>query len=196
MKAFWRSYRTALEEAQRFLFRLGDEEAVTQACASATVGKLLPDALYVHHSAEEDLPALLRVLLDAARCIVGDIDHNVVKLATNGRAVSFLAYQDFDEDPHPRLRYAVRVNLPRATYKIRNYTRSANPPILHRKDALVAPSYPHFEEFRALTLQEESHGLLERPDIGHARGWAEVLKTSQLYIEGHRLLPLRTGQGT
>ncbi|RMD81072.1 MAG: hypothetical protein D6815_12700 [Candidatus Dadabacteria bacterium] len=120
--------------------------------------------------------------------------HDVVKIATNGRAVSFLAYEDFDGKPHPRLRYAVRVNLPRATYKVRNYTRSANPPILHRKDALVAPSYPLFERFRTLTLEEEAHGLLERPDIGHERGWQAALEEARVTIEDHHVVYRRDGQ--
>jgi integrase len=60
------SYKSAMQEGQKFLFQLGKPELVRQACLSAPVGKRLPSDFYVHRSAEESLPALLRVLLFAA----------------------------------------------------------------------------------------------------------------------------------
>jgi hypothetical protein len=49
------------------------------------------------------LPALLRLLLFAARQIVGDVDYNITKISIDGRKVSLLNYKDFDGDPHPEL---------------------------------------------------------------------------------------------
>jgi hypothetical protein len=36
----------------------------------------------------------------------------VIKLSVNGRNVSFLYYENFDDDPHPSLRFGMRVYLP------------------------------------------------------------------------------------
>ena len=60
---------------------------------SAPVGKRLPSDFYLHRSAEESLPALLRVLIFAARQVVGEVDYNIVKFAMDGRKISFLEVQ-------------------------------------------------------------------------------------------------------
>ncbi|CAN5475083.1 hypothetical protein BH11PLA2_BH11PLA2_29790 [soil metagenome] len=51
MKAFFGAYNKACTEADSLLFKAGDASAVDEACKRATVGKLLPDDLYVHKSA-------------------------------------------------------------------------------------------------------------------------------------------------
>jgi DNA phosphorothioation-associated putative methyltransferase len=132
----------------------------------------------------------LRILIFAARRIVGELDYDILKLATDGRAISFLSYIDFDTDAHPALRRSVRVYLPRASYEIREYGASENPPILHRKDTLVSPSYPGYLMFKQLTDAEESMGLLAAPDIGTRERWAAVLATHGVEIHGHALRPV------
>jgi DNA phosphorothioation-associated putative methyltransferase len=133
------------------------------------------------------LPALLRLVIFAGTQIVGDVGHNVVKIRLDGRAISFLEYDAFDDDPHPRLLHSVRVYLPKASYDIRDYTDSTNPPILHRKDALVARNYPSYELFRALTQAEEAFGLLSHPDIGYRQSWQRLLAELGIRISGHGL---------
>src|SRR5208283_3594606 len=49
IRAFFGSYTKACRQADDLLFRSGNAEAVDEACKRATVGKLLPNALYVHH---------------------------------------------------------------------------------------------------------------------------------------------------
>ena len=140
------------------------------------VGKLLPQDLYVHKSAEDELPPLLRLLIFAARQVVGDVIYDLVKVATDGRAVSFLAYANFDEDPHPALLRSVRVYLPKASIGVRDYRVAANPPILHRKDTLVTERYPHYEKFKDLARAEEAAGLLSRSDIQFQSNWIAQLQ--------------------
>ena len=48
---FLGSYNTACGRPTTFLFRSGNADAVTSACTQAPVGKLLPNALYIHRSA-------------------------------------------------------------------------------------------------------------------------------------------------
>lgn len=188
IRAIWNSYRSAREESETFLFSIGDPDAVRQACEAAPIGKQLPDDLYVHVSAQDELPALVRLVVYAARCIVGEVECDIIKVRKDGRGVSLLRYEEFDSDAHPRLSYSLRVNLPRARYDIREYRSSPNPPILHRKDSFVAPSYPYYEKFRALTEREEEIGLLGRRDIGHVRQWNELLEECRVRIEDHDVL--------
>jgi DNA phosphorothioation-associated putative methyltransferase len=187
VKAIWGSYERALKDGTEFLFTLGRPEAVKLACGGSTVGKLLPGDLYVHRSAEDELPALLRVVVFAAKQIIGDLSYDIVKIALDGRAVAFLSYPGFDEVAHPSLTRSVRVYLPKTSFEARDYGSYANPPILHRKDALVAENYPRYESFRALTEQEERLGLLSSGDIGFRSGWEALLSSRRLVIVGHEI---------
>jgi DNA phosphorothioation-associated putative methyltransferase len=134
IKSLWPSYKGALEEANTFLFRMGKPELVREECARSRVGKLLPEDLYIHKSVEDHLPPLLRLILFAARQIVGDVEYDLVKVATDGRKVSFLRYPGFEEVAHPALESSLRVYLPTISFSMRDYAGSETPPILHRKE--------------------------------------------------------------
>jgi DNA phosphorothioation-associated putative methyltransferase len=188
IKAIWKTYAEALSEGEQFLFNIGKPDVVASVCETCRVGKLLPSHLYVHRSAEDELPPLLRVLLFAGKEIIGEVPYDLVKFAKDGRAVSFLLYKDFDGDPHPSLLRSVKVYLPKATFDIREYFNSDNPPILHRKELFVLSTYPHFETFRRLTEQEDSFGVLSSPDIGYRRHWEDLLRSHGICIDGHSLV--------
>lgn len=190
VKAIWGSYERAQKEGLEFLFSLGRPDAVKLACMASTVGKLLPGDLYVHKSAEDEVPALVRVVVAAAKRIVGELSYDVTKIALDGRAVAFLSYPGFNDTGHPALSRSVRVYLPKASFDVREYSSSTNPPILHRKDRLVSESYPRYGEFRSLTEQEEKHGLLSSGEIGFRAGWEALLSSYRLSIEGHTVKSL------
>jgi len=190
IKSLWTSYKGALEEANTFLFRMGKPELVRDGCARSPVGKLLPEDLYVHKSVEDRLPPLVRLILFAARQIVGDVEYDLVKVATDGRKVSFLRYPSFEEAAHPALESSLRVYLPTISFSKRDYTGSENPPILHRKETFIDPLHPAFATFAELTRAEEECGLLSRTDIGHRRGWEEALQEARVRVEGHSIVRL------
>jgi DNA phosphorothioation-associated putative methyltransferase len=188
IRMLWSSYADVFPEAKEFLFGIGDPSTVRRCCETSCVGKKLPDALYVHCSAEELLPAVLRLLLFAARQVVGDVEYNVSKISSDGRSISLLSYENFEDDPHPALLYSVRVYLPRAEYAIRNYSSSVNPPILHRKELLVDSLHPMYRVFRDLSEEEERLGLLSSPNIGTRLGWSATLEEGGVVIDGHRVI--------
>jgi DNA phosphorothioation-associated putative methyltransferase len=192
IKEIWKTYRTALTECERYLFSLGNSEVIQKACASSPVGKHLPSHIYVHESAEDELPALLRIVIFAAKQIVGEVPYNIAKIAVDGRTVSFLDYPNFDQNPHPTLLRSVQVYLPKTSFNIRDYSKWDNPPILHRKDTFVTKTYPYFETFRQLTVQEEAEGLLSNSDIGFKQAWDTFLQSRGFYLKDHELQPLRT----
>jgi DNA phosphorothioation-associated putative methyltransferase len=64
----------AYRQADDLLFRSGNAEAVDQACKRAPVGKLLPNALYVHRDALDSLNPLLRVYEGCARAYLGEVE--------------------------------------------------------------------------------------------------------------------------
>jgi len=108
----------------------------------------------------------------------------------DGRSVSFLRYEDFEQDAHPALLSSIRIYLPRTEYSIRDYSTSANPPILHRKEALVDPLHASYRVFCNLSAQEEGLGLLSRPDIGRKQEWLSALAEKGICIEGHKIIPI------
>ena len=195
IKACFSAYTAAKEEADRFLFGVGRPDQVAQACAESPVGKHLPKDLYVHTSVEPEVPALLRLIVFAAQQVVGKVDYDIVKISTDGRAVSFLAYDRFDEDPHPPLRSSVRIYLPKTEYDIRDYRDSLNPPILHRKETLVGRDHPRYAEFERLTKEEDALGLLSSPDIGYRQQWDALLRERGLAVDDYRVIPRAAATG-
>ncbi len=161
MRAFFGNYAKACKEADDLLFRAGDARAVDEACGRSAIGKLLPDSLYVHRSALDYLMPLLRVYEGCRRAYLGEIEGaNIVKLHRQSGKISYLVYPGFDEDAHPCLHRSVKLSLRTRELDCYNYAGSANPPILHRKEAILHPDHPLHAKLERLTRQEEKHGLL------------------------------------
>jgi DNA phosphorothioation-associated putative methyltransferase len=193
VKALFRSYRQACSHADELLFSAGNMQAVNAACASVKVGKLTPEALYVHRTAIESLPELLRVYEGCARAYIGNVEGaNIVKLNRTKPKISYLAYPEFDSDPHPALEGSLVVSLRSLRIRHFDYRESDNPPILHRKEEFVAADYPARDKFARLTKQEERYELYEDPvRIGTRDGWNQVLVNHGLRLSGHRVVRRR-----
>ncbi len=105
-----------------------------------SLGKRLPDATYLHKSA---LP-LVSVELDeftsalAAEYAVGH-DWNIAKYFRRDFKVSLLSYPTFLDESYPALTGSVTIDLVRKKARKTDYSKSDNPPILHRKETLIAP---------------------------------------------------------
>ena len=190
IKALYGSYRVACESADRLLFSLADQSLLNRACATASLGKLTPDALYVHVSAVNRLDTTLRVYEGCGRALLGAVDGaTLVKLNRIDPKVSYLSYPDFDADPHPRLIASLRADLRRIHVKFTDFAESQNPPILHRKETFVPDDYPGRDKFARLTAQEERAGLLEDTrSIGTRQAWQARLDRAGLRLTGHRLV--------
>jgi DNA phosphorothioation-associated putative methyltransferase len=194
IRSFSGSYANACRLADDRLFQAGDDEAVDDACRRSAVGKLLPNALYVHRSALESLDPLLRVYEGCARAYRGEIaGANLIKLHRQSGKVSYLVYPDFETDPHPALLRSIKLNLRSRAIESLDDAGSANPPILHRKETFLPPDQPLRSKFERLTRQEERAGLLdETATIGTRSGWAERLRSMGYFLREHRLVRSRS----
>jgi DNA phosphorothioation-associated putative methyltransferase len=190
IRAFFGSYSQACRLADDLLFQTGNAERIDEACRNSPIGKLLPNALYVHRSALESLPPLLRVYEGCARAYLGEIESaNLIKLHRRSGKVSYLAYPDFEINPHPALLRSVKLSLRTREIDCLEYTASTNPPILHRKATFLAPDHPLHAKFAKLTQQEEKHGLLDdTATIGTRDGWQARLNAAGFALRGHRLV--------
>lgn len=169
---------------------LDDFSAIALTCQHSRVGKLLPTALYVHVSALESLDPLLQEYEREARGIAAYPEGiTLVKFSLEKPSISYLSYPEFDHDPHPALQFSIQVNLQSREVSYRDYHAANNPFILHRKETFVTPDYPHYQQFAALTRQEEALGLLDNPrTIGTHLAWEERLAQFQVAFQGHTLI--------
>jgi DNA phosphorothioation-associated putative methyltransferase len=190
MKSFFGTYTRACAEADARLFKAGEDGAIDEACKRATVGKLLPDDLYVHRNALDSLEPLLRIYEGCGRAYLGEVEGaNVIKIHRRSGKLSYLVYPRFEDDPHPALLRCVKLNLRTRQIECYDYAQSANPPVLHRKESFLPPSDPLHAKFVRLTAQEEKHGLLDDASgIGTRDGWARRLSERGFALKGHRLV--------
>lgn len=193
IKTFLGPYTKACGEADALLFQAGAAEAIDAACRESRVGKLLPNALYVHRSALDHLAPVLRVYEGCGRAYLGEVEGaSVLKLHRFSGKVSYLVYPDFESDPHPTLSRSVKLCMRTRQLDCLDYARSANPPVLHRKDAFLPEGHELRGKFERLTRQEERAGLLDdTPTIGTRDGWAARLRERGYALRGHRLVRSR-----
>ena len=190
VKSLFSTYRSVCEQADAALLAAGDMTRVLRAAHRSPVGKTTPSALYVHESAVDSLPPLLRLYEGCARRYIGRVeDANLVKLHTTEPMISYLSYPDFESDPHPALAHSLIVHLQTFRLRERDYRSSRNPPILHRKETFITPDHPLHAKFSRLTRLEEAKGLFEDTTrIGTRRGWMQQLKDKGVMLRGHRVV--------
>jgi DNA phosphorothioation-associated putative methyltransferase len=188
IKDLFGSYRAATAEADRLLFSLKSHEELARTVHDLTVGKILPDALYFHASVVPELPPFLRVYEGCGRALAGWVPATVIKLHRQQRKISYLFYPEFEKDPHPALNASLRIDLQAFDIRFTDFRESSNPPILHRKETLIARDHPLYPKFARLTAQEEQADLLGVPGIGTRNTWNKLLEQEGWRLTGHRLL--------
>ncbi|MCC2591826.1 DNA phosphorothioation-associated putative methyltransferase [Tessaracoccus sp. OS52] len=192
LRTLFGTYRQACLQADRLLLACGDQAMLFVSARTSKIGKQTPSALYVHRSAMTDLAPVLQVYEGCARVLVGTIPSaNMIKLSVTDPQVSYLTYPTFDRDPHPVLRSAITVNLRTLSIEWRDYSRSENPPLLHRKEEFVGRDHPSRALNERLTRSEVRAGLYAHPErIGTLNGWQATLADAGFTLRGHQLRKL------
>ena len=148
-------------------------------------GKHIGEYSYFHYSLIGDWSAFSDQLN-----ALGASDFNVVKLNRRHPKFSLLTYLDFEIAPFPPLARSVSVNEFGST-RVMDYTSRNNPPILHRKELLLAADDPCGERAARLTGTLEEHGLLKNAkSIGTLEGWNRRLKEAGFAVRGDELIKL------
>ncbi|MBD2386705.1 DNA phosphorothioation-associated putative methyltransferase [Cylindrospermum sp. FACHB-282] len=164
--------------------------AIASRCHSSSIGKLLPDAFYIHILSVHALDPLLQEYESRARSAAPQVQEaTLVKFSTNKPKISYLFYPDFDTDPHPALQASIQVDLETLQVNYRDYRTSENPPVLHRKETFVTSDYHLYEQFAALTRAQEALGLLNNSKgIGTRVGWQKRLQAYGVEIQGYTII--------
>ena len=130
----------------------------------------------------------MRLYEGCANRTIGRLDGaTIIKFHAHQPKISYLFYPDFDTDPHPVLHTSMHINLRDFSVGYQDYSHLPNPPILVRKEAFVAVSYPHYQKFAKLSRQEEKLGILDKWGGFKYREWVQCLEENCVIIKGHRL---------
>ena len=161
--------------------------------AELTLGKKLPDAVYIHKSQLRQLPIELGLLsIKSAEAFkITPRSWNIIKFQKRDFKISYLNYPDFDKYAYPSLKSSRTIDLTKYGMKPSDYSKSKNPPILHRKETFVADDYKHSNLFREITAEGEAIGLYENVrSIGFKNNWERLISNKGYYLdESGRLYP-------
>ncbi len=145
-----------------------------------SIGKKLPDSYYVHKSAIKYLPPelieLTLSLIDHFK--INDDDWNIIKFNNRDHKLTLLNYPGFESDSYPALHYSNTINIEKLALREADYSKSENPPILHRKETFVAHDYPLASLFKEITAEGEKIGLYEKTkSIGFKKNWERLISS-------------------
>lgn len=146
-------------------------------------------AVYVYRSADAEFGRELSTLLQQlAIAYAVPPEFNIVKFRLDELKISFLLYPDFFAAAHPALREAITIDLARGKSRKTDYSKQANPPILHRKETFLPRDHERWPLYHELTEAEEAAGLYEdTTTIGFLLNWERLLAAKRLAIEDHTL---------
>ena len=157
------------------------------------IGKVVGGQVYIHVEVLDSLEAkkqsLVRLAESAAQ-VTANEQYNVVRVALDGTGVALLNYPTFFEEAFPALAGSWKYYPDTKDVRFRDYSRSLNPPILHRKELLISELHPRLREFKTLTQSAEQLGLFsDSTRIGFASYWHKSIRDLGYEIVGHTLRP-------
>ncbi|WP_295880899.1 DNA phosphorothioation-associated putative methyltransferase [uncultured Thiohalocapsa sp.] len=168
-------------------------------------GKLVGNKRYLHVDAlpraadGQEAQALLAAVARAeALAGVRRGEHfNLVRIDADGAELALVHYPGFVGEPFPALAQSWRVDLAAGTLSHRTYADSLNPPILHRKELLLAADDPRRAAWAELTAACESVGLFDDPRrIGYKRQWEQLVRERGYRLMDHALVPIGNDEAT
>ncbi len=198
IKAFFGDYKNAIATAEAVLFQIGKAELIASACQQASeqgLGYLNEEqALQLHTSVVEQLPTLLRIYIACATLLYGDLEQtDVIKIHSQSGKLSLMRYDDFENQPLPRLLERVKINLRAQIFDLYQYGEQYQPTYLYLKSRIINEEFPNYaeqllfdEQLLALNLFDlTGYGL--KPDELH-----QTLKNARWQIDGFRLIRSQT----
>ena len=156
------------------------------------IGKRIGDHLWLHASAvAPEALAAVRALVTTDHPV--PLDDLVIRIDQRKHRIAHLHYAGFLTTAHPPLCCSALIDTVGETVTLRSFASRSNRPILHRKELLVAGTHEAYNEFAALTAEEERLGLLsDKRRIGWSGYWGDLLRDRGLEIKGHEIRELRT----
>jgi DNA phosphorothioation-associated putative methyltransferase len=194
IRYFFGDYTTAQATARQELFNLSNLEAIEKACReSAEKGYgWLEDghSLQLHTSLLNRLPVILRIYVECATVLCGDIaEFDLVKIHIRSGKVTLLGYDDFEESPLPRLKRRVKVKLRDQDLDVFSYGEEYPPTLLYYKSRYINEEFPRYAE------QLEFEDALDTLALHNLTGYGpseslflKILDDMRWQIDGFKLI--------
>ena len=154
-------------------------------------GKRVGNAVYLHTSMlNEQAAAVLEIAVEVQSLAGRSEAFDVIRFSTSRPKVALLRYPGFFADPFPALQGSWLVDLEARSLTVSDFSSRANPPILHRKELLLAQGHPDRSRFECLTASLEDCGAYEHPShlIGKRIYWATALAALGIDIQEHKVI--------
>jgi DNA phosphorothioation-associated putative methyltransferase len=166
IKAFFGDYKSAVYMAHSILFQINKAELIQTTCQEATeqgLGYLDDDsALYLHTGEVNRLPVLLRIYIGCATVLYGDINQaDLIKIHSQSGKLSLMRYDEFENQPLPRLLERIKINLREQSFELYQYGEEYEPTYLYLKSRYINEEFPHYPEQLNFDEQLKSLNLFD-----------------------------------
>ena len=194
IKAFCGDYKNALGTATSLLYQISNTELISAACLKATengLGSLDTEgALILHSSLVEQLPALLRIYIGCSTILYGDIEQtNLIKIHSQSGKLSLMRYENFDDNPLPRLIERVKINLREQLFDVYQYGDEYEPTYLYLKSHYINEDLPNYAEQLNFDEQLCALNLFDFKHHGpKPQQFRDILNTARWEIKGFELI--------
>lgn len=171
IKAFFGDYKNAVAMATSVLYQISKAELIELTCKQATeqgLGYLDEEgALHLHTSLVEQLPALLRIYIGCATVLYGDIEQtDIIKIHSQSGKLSLMRYDDFQNQPLPRLLERVKINLREQAFDLFQYGDEYEPTYLYLKSRYINEEFLKYAEQIGFDEQLQSLNLFDLSGYG------------------------------
>ncbi len=153
IKALFGEYKTAINLATELLFAISDIELIEQQCIKAH--QSLPasvmnqgHSLILHKQFLSELPLLLRVYVDAALQMYGELDDDIdlVKIHITSGKVTLTGYDDFQNKAVPFLKERIKIKMADQDIDFFDYINENRRPPLLNKGAYIDESFDNYKK--------------------------------------------------
>jgi DNA phosphorothioation-associated putative methyltransferase len=194
IKTFFGDYQNAIETARSILFKISNAELIAEACQHATEQGLgfldEGEALHLHTSMVQELPALLRIYIGCATILYGDIEQtDLIKIHIQSGKLSLMRYDDFENQPIPRLIERVKINLREQTFDLYEYGEEFEPTNLYLKSRFINEEYPRYAEQLNFDEQLQALNLFDLSGYGpKPEQFRRTLARARWEVDGFELV--------
>ena len=153
IKTHFGEYKTALNLATELLFAISDINLIEQQCLKAH--ESLPasilnkgHSLILHKKFIDQLPLLLRVYIDAALQMYGEIDEEIdlIKLHITSGKVTLTNYDNFEDKAVPFLVERIKIKMAEQDIDFFDYINESRRPPLLNKGALIDETFVNYKK--------------------------------------------------
>ena len=197
VRYFFGNYATAQDTARNVLFGIGNLDAIDQACREAAekgYGWLEEGhSLQLHASLLERLPTPLRIYVECAAVLYGDIsEFDLIKIHIRSGKITLMKFDEFVNSPLPRLQQRVKVKLRELDMDIFTYGGEYPSTLLYYKSRYINEEFPHFAEQVAFEESLDSLGIHNLDGFGPSEAdFLDSLEKSRWQVEGCKLIRSR-----